>query len=145
VKRRLLRWHDVPCKEWDKARNEHGYGVKRVNYKLERVHRLAWAQKNGPIPDGVKILHKCDNPPCYEVRHLRAGTQADNISDMVRKGRARGGTRGERHGNAKLTPVSVVEIRELVASKSTTQRALAAKYGVTPGAINHVVKGRLWK
>lgn len=51
------------------------------------AHREAYAAVHGPIPKGVLIRHLCHNPPCYEVTHLRAGTQVDNMQDSVRDGR----------------------------------------------------------
>lgn len=92
-------WNDVPCKEWTGARLLHPtkrtptYGVKwsRVHGRAVAVHRLAWEEAHGPIPPGKKILHHCDNPPCYEIAHLFAGTQADNVADMHAKGRGKVG------------------------------------------------------
>ncbi len=54
------------------------------------THRLAWALANGPIPDGLFVLHRCDNPASRNPDHLYLGTQPDNMADMMRKGRARG-------------------------------------------------------
>ncbi|MHB1172823.1 MAG: HNH endonuclease signature motif containing protein [Lacisediminihabitans sp.] len=51
------------------------------------VHRLAWQDANGPIPDGMLVCHRCDNPACYHLPHLFLGTYADNNRDMVAKGR----------------------------------------------------------
>ena len=57
----------------------------------QRVHRWVWEQLNGPIPEGMKVLHRCDNPPCYRYDHLFLGTQAENLEDMTHKGRRRHG------------------------------------------------------
>jgi len=82
-----------PCIEWPGNRNAAGYGRgwftgtdgrKRLDY----AHRAEWAKHNGPIPLGVVIMHTCDNPPCYNIEHLRLGTYADNMADMRAKGRA---------------------------------------------------------
>ena len=61
-----------------------------------KTHHLAWEVANGPIPDGLWVLHHCDNPPCCETEpsdeypdgHLFLGTHADNMADMAAKGRA---------------------------------------------------------
>jgi len=77
----------TPCIEWTGARHRFGYGDLRIGGKLYRAHRLAWEREHGPIPAGMSVLHRCDNPPCYNVDHLFLGTQADNNRDMAAKGR----------------------------------------------------------
>jgi len=57
------------------------------------AHRFAWEQSKGAIPDGLKVLHRCDNPPCCNPNHLFLGTQADNVHDMMQKGRHRVGNK----------------------------------------------------
>jgi hypothetical protein len=81
--------HD-DCVEWDGATNHNGYGTRTVNGRSGLVHRFAWAEANGPIPEGKYVLHKCDNPPCFNVDHLFIGDQFDNMRDMVEKGRNSG-------------------------------------------------------
>jgi len=54
-----------------------------------RGHRFAWEQAFGPIPDGLVVMHTCDQPLCVRPVHLRLGTQADNLRDMATKGRSR--------------------------------------------------------
>jgi len=63
------------------------------------VHRVAWELTSGPIPDGMQVLHACDNPPCFNPEHLFLGTRSDNMVDMVSKGRAVNpvAALGERH------------------------------------------------
>jgi hypothetical protein len=56
---------------------------------MGRSHRAAWKLTHGPIPDGLQVLHRCDNPPCCNPAHLFLGTQQDNIADMHKKGRYR--------------------------------------------------------
>lgn len=75
------------CVEWPGTRSDKGYGQVRVDGKLEYVHRIAWEQVNGPVPEGLLVLHHCDNPPCYNEEHLFVGTNSDNVQDMLSKGR----------------------------------------------------------
>jgi hypothetical protein len=88
--------------------NEYGYGM----CKRKLVHRTWWKLHNGPIPNGMCILHHCDNPPCCNINHLFLGTQEDNMHDMANKGRANSGDhRGIKNGNYKhgryVKPVAV--------------------------------------
>lgn len=79
----------TPCRLWQGVLAGR-YGAKHVVGRPRNrvlIHRWVWEQVHGEIPDGVKILHKCDNPTCYRYDHLFSGTQKDNIDDMVNKGR----------------------------------------------------------
>ena len=79
------------CLEWTGYTDPNGYGQIRVDGRNPLTHRLAWELAHGPIPDGLNILHHCDNPPCCDAidteHHLFLGTQADNLADMAAKGR----------------------------------------------------------
>lgn len=66
---------------------ESGYGRLSFQRKALGAHRVAWQLVNGPIPDGMLVCHRCDNPPCVRADHLFLGTQSDNIADMWAKGR----------------------------------------------------------
>ena len=85
------------CIEWEGARTTHGYGVTRVAGKNQYVHRLVWIEANGPIPDGMVVMHTCDNPPCHSIEHLRLGTQAENMQDAGSKGRMGTANRAKTH------------------------------------------------
>ncbi len=80
------------CWEWKAARQAEGYGKMFTTNRCrpERAHRVSWVLHHGPIPDGMFVLHRCDNPPCVNPAHLFLGTNLDNIEDMGRKGRHRG-------------------------------------------------------
>lgn len=78
------------CWEWRGVRTAGVYGEVRVNGKGVRAHRYMWEQANGPIPSGLWVLHRCDNPPCVNPAHLFLGTAKDNLLDAIQKGRHRG-------------------------------------------------------
>ena len=75
------------CWLWMGSQAAHGYGMLSVNGKPCRAHRVSWEMYNGPIPDGLHILHKCDNPPCVNPSHLYAGTHKDNMRDRSERRR----------------------------------------------------------
>jgi hypothetical protein len=75
------------CWEWVRGRTRQGYGKLNRNGKRWAAHRFIWTFVNGPIPNGIHVLHKCDNPPCINPDHLWLGTHTDNMRDKVRKGR----------------------------------------------------------
>ena len=76
------------CLEWTGSFGRKGYGKMLFNSKSTGTHRVAWELMNGPIPDGLCVLHTCDNPPCCNVDHLFLGTNADNAADRSAKGRS---------------------------------------------------------
>lgn len=78
------------CWLWTGACDTYGYGLIRWRQRdrWDKAHRVSWIIASGPIPNGLCVLHKCDNPPCVNPAHLFLGTQADNMHDMKIKGRA---------------------------------------------------------
>ena len=76
------------CHVWTGTRYANGYGRVKRDGKAIRAHRYAWERENGPIPDGMVVRHKCDNPPCVNPDHLEVGTHQDNVDDMIARGRA---------------------------------------------------------
>ena len=78
------------CIEFTGSLNRKGYGRMWFNGKIAQTHRIAWEITFGPIPDGLQVLHHCDNPPCCNPSCLFLGTDADNTADMVAKGRGAG-------------------------------------------------------
>ena len=87
------------CHEWRGYADPKGYGRMRLSKaKVIQTHRLAWELERGPIPEGMSVLHHCDNPPCHNVEKcLFLGTTADNNTDKAMKGRSRNGRLGRTH------------------------------------------------
>ena len=76
------------CLIWPLSVQTQGYGHARVNGKLRTLHRLIWEWHNGPIPEGMLVLHKCDIRRCFAINHLFLGTHIENAIDRDSKGRA---------------------------------------------------------
>lgn len=126
-----------PCIEWTAGRNKLGYGRKRVGKHIRYVHRLAWEEAHGPIPDGLIVRHDCDNPSCYNVEHLRLGTYADNNRDMAERGRNR---RGVSHPNAKLNDEAV----RLIRASSDPQEVIAKRLNVSQSVVSQIRRRLTW-
>jgi hypothetical protein len=125
------------CWEWQGVRSPLGYGryYPEMGAKLQS-HRHAYELARGPIPPGMHVLHRCDNPPCCNPDHLFLGTHQDNMVDRQAKGRTRTGTlRGTDNPGAKFTADDVRRIRARVES-GETRTAIAHEYGVSLSAIS---------
>jgi hypothetical protein len=152
------------CWEWQ-ASTDGRYGDVFWEGRTQKAHRVSWMLHRGPIPDGLLVLHGCDNPPCVNPNHLFLGTQSVNIRDCTRKGRNgahrhpdrlatgdRNGThthphrvlRGSSNVSAKLTEERVREIRSDYA-RGIRRKYLAVMHGVSKSTIDNITKGRLWK
>ena len=137
------------CWLWQGPRQNHGYGTLRHEGRDQLAHRVVWELTNGPIPDGLHVLHRCDIPACCNPAHLWLGTHQENMADMIAKGR-QGSTnhpermaRGERNNKAKLTERAVLDIRARY--QTGMAGVLAEEYGVTKTLICMVVNRKIWK
>ena len=129
------------CWLWRAKTNPFGYGIFWLK-KGRPAHIVVWEWAYGPIPAGHKILHHCDVPGCVRPDHLYAGTQRDNMHDMIRKGRRRLAV-GEGMPTHKLTGAEVKAIR--TRAETETQASLAAEYNVHQCTISRIVARRRWK
>lgn len=135
------------CWVWTRDTYNYGYGKLSIGKSKQiRAHRYMYEKTYGEIPKGMNVLHKCDNPKCVKPEHLFLGTQKDNVSDMMRKGR--GGYRsfkGEEHVNSKLKDVDIIKIKDLWNSGLFLQREIAEQMGVSQQVISKIVNGVTWK
>jgi len=128
---------------WRNATGKDGYGRMIFRGKMTDAHGISYMIHNGAIPEGVHVLHSCDDPGCVNPEHLHLGTHADNMREMMERGR-RGGKGGGGVGRAKLTPAQVLEIREKY-KIGAIQRSLAKEYEVNFRTINYIVNRVNWK
>lgn len=142
---RVAEKNDAGCMEWLKSLHADGYGHLTYHRKYWLAHRLAWTLTNGPIPEGLGVLHKCDNPKCCNPEHLFVGTHAENMADMRLKGRRRDINACEENGRAKLNKDQVGEIRRAYREGLVTQQKLADSYGVSQSVISLLLRGVTWK
>jgi hypothetical protein len=132
---------------WTASKNRYGYGKFSAGTRGRWIgaHRYSYGLAYGAIPDGMHVLHKCDNPACVRPDHLFLGTQRENLVDMTEKGRRYiPFSEGERNGRAKLTAQQVVEIRHRIAG-GERRSAMAKIYGVCLSSINNIVWGKTWR
>jgi hypothetical protein len=84
------------CWEWRLSKSKDGYGFSCVGGKIQLASRLAFTLSGGALTEEKPyVCHKCDNPSCCNPNHLFAGSQKDNMHDMIQKGRARPGHRNK--------------------------------------------------
>jgi len=130
------------CWLWMGYRQKSGHGrIGVAGNRVESTSRVAWQLTYGPIPEGMEVCHKCDNPPCVRPDHLFVGTHADNMADCVAKGR-HSATDG-RHHNARLNADSVREIRRLRAA-GVSGKEVATLFGVAETTVSQVFHRHLW-
>lgn len=135
-----------------------GRGKTRPNYKVGdkniRASRYVWTLAHGD-PGRSYVLHTCDNELCVNIRHMYLGTQAQNVIDMISRGRQAPPERtahpGSKNGRAKLTEEDVVQIRKRYGDQKRARRGsvnslrlIAIEYGVGQSTICRVVRGIGW-
>jgi hypothetical protein len=137
------------CWIWIRERDKDGYGeisVHGIKRQKLKAHRVSWEVFKGPIPLGLNVLHKCDNPPCINPDHLFLGTQKDNIQDMITKGRKVivPGLKGEANPTSKLKSEQVKKIKSMLA-QGIVAGVIAKEFGVARSTISMINIGRLWR
>jgi len=133
------------CWEWQGQILSSGYGRISLGAKSlgsEGAHRVSWKLFNkADIPDGMFVMHKCDNPSCVNPHHLSIGTPKENTQDMIAKGRKRVvSPKGEGNGKSLLDEEKI----RLIRSSTLSHAAIARELGVSPNCVRGVRIGRTW-
>lgn len=129
------------CFIWTGSIDASGYGRFALGGRNWKANRIAWLLAHGD-PQNLHVLHRCDNRLCVNASHLFLGTNADNVADKVRKGRAPGFP-GEQNREAKLTAEAVREIRAMRGRAG--QKVLAEQFGVSVSVVSRVQLGNAWR
>lgn len=132
------------CWEFTGGRFSKGYGMITYKRKTLKAHRVAYDLVVGDIPEGIHVLHHCDNPSCCNPEHLFLGTSQDNVDDCIAKDR-RANARGSDIGNSILDDKSVLEIWRLLNESNLSQREIGSRYNVSQALISAIKNGQRWK
>lgn len=132
---------EAGCVEWMGRRTRFGHGIGTFRNQVIATHRYAYELAYGPIPNGLHVLHHCDNPPCVNPSHLFLGTEADNVRDKTEKGRQ---AKGTEIVSSKLNPDKVRAIRIRIAN-GETQASISKDFGVVYQTIALIAHGSTWK
>ncbi|MGN7284313.1 HNH endonuclease signature motif containing protein [Shouchella rhizosphaerae] len=136
---------DGPLRKLKGSKHKHGYTMFRFKSgdKAHLLHRLVIENFVGPIPEGMVVCHKNDNPTDNRLENLYVGTQKQNMSDSIRLNRF---PVGSKNGQSKLSNEDVRKIRRIKEMKpELPNRVIAEKFGVTRKVIDLILRGRTYK
>lgn len=128
------------CWQWKASTFPNGYGQFQFEGRPHGAHRVSYTLYKEEIPKGFLVCHTCDNVQCVNPDHLFLGTEADNMQDKTKKGRAYTPP-GEKNGSSKLSNDDIREIR----NSSLNNHDLAKKFGVVADHIQRIKTRKVWK
>ncbi len=126
------------CWLWTGTRTEDGYGRTGASEKSSSplyAHRVSWELANGPIPDGLFVLHRCDNPPCVRPDHLFLGTTKDNADDAQAKGRLGYQRHPDRYTRLTADDVRAIRNARLAGEPA---KSIAARFGISESHVYNI-------
>lgn len=130
------------CIKWHGSYFPSGYGQKWFRRRNQLAHRVAWTTERGEIPEGMNVLHKCDNRWCVNTNHLFLGSLSDNAKDREAKGRGRD-SRGSKNGSHKITEQTAVRIKKL--SGVISGRSIAMALGISVQEVCNIMNKNRWR
>jgi hypothetical protein len=136
--------HVGQCWTWTGSTNQHVYGTISVHRKSILAHRVSWSLHFGDCPDGLCVLHVCDNPTCVNPMHLFLGSHQDNMADKSQKNRCADAS-GSKNPRAVLTESDVQAIRHARSLGAISAYVLADQYGVSPSTIWRALRANTWR
>jgi hypothetical protein len=145
---KVKRGRENECWPWvAKSVSPYGYGLFHWGrWKLNGAHIFSWELANGPVPKGLCVLHRCDNPPCCNPSHLFIGTRKQNAEDMMKKGRdGHGQMPGELNPNHTLTEQQAIQIIEMKLTNRRDYVRAGETFVVGHLAIWRLSTGRSWR
>lgn len=112
-----------------------------IHSSKKRRSREAWIKAYGEIPDGLYVLHSCDNKMCVNLDHLHLGTHDDNMREAHERGRFK---KGDQLRWARLNAERVRLIRQLL-SEGKSQQLIADLFGVSQVAVSKIKLKKTWR
>ncbi len=128
---------DTGCWEWQGSRLPTGYGHIKSERRMVKTHRVTYSHYVGDIPDGLCVLHRCDNPCCCNPEHLFLGTLDDNNKDRTAKGR---GVRPPNSGVPKIPSEKIEQIFSL-REQGLTHQKISDRLGVARSTVGNYLSG----
>lgn len=143
-RQKYIQGNPEECWEWNAAADSSGYGsfnAAVIGLKTISAHKMAWIISHGHLPpEGIHVLHKCDNRVCVNPLHFFEGTNSDNVADRVKKNRS-ARMSGIRNPRRILNPCAVIFIRW----SKESEAYLSKRFGVAKRYIYRVRAGKTWK
>jgi HNH endonuclease len=130
------------CWRYTGGLNGGGYGNIWDRGRTRSAHVVSYELSKGPVPEGMSVLHACDNRACVRPTHLFLGSTQDNINDMITKGRD--GFKGIRNGRSLLVEEQVNLVKFYLRNTFLSQEAIADKFHVSRSTISAISTGRNW-